>query len=333
LDRRKILPHDAPPNLWEHQRTVREDVHGEVQLVQLNILLKVALTRAGIGNDHNRVSESLRITSRQNPRVKQAVALRDGSERQRCGRFVIDGAREISRAIDAGIHLVEAFICDELCQSTESKTAVLAIQNGNANVFQVSADVFAKIAFGNRHDGVLAVALRPERDLAKLSLPRNPIVTVLEGLEKPGNVGAILRSADAAGIDAVIVADGRTDLYNPNTIRASIGTVFAPNVCETTTAESIHWLRSKGVQIIAATPDAEKLYTEIDLRRGAAIVLGSEASGLSEAWRLSGITPVRLPMHGIADSLNVSTTAAVLFYEAVRQRSISSPSPLGRGTG
>jgi TrmH family RNA methyltransferase len=144
---------------------------------------------------------------------------------------------------------------------------------------------------------------------------------VLEGLEKPGNLGAILRSADAAGVDAIIVADGRTDLYNPNTIRASLGTVFRANIGEATTAETIEWLRDKQIRIIAARPDAQQLYTEIDLRGGAAIVLGCEATGLSDAWRATGTTPVRLPMHGIADSLNVSTTAAVLFYEALRQRS------------
>ena len=143
---------------------------------------------------------------------------------------------------------------------------------------------------------------------------------MLEGIEKPGNVGAILRSADAAGVDAVIVADGRTDLYNPNTIRASLGTVFRENVCEASTADTIHGCGDKGLPIVAARPDAEKLYTEVDLRSGAAIVLGSEAEGLSDAWHDDDITAVRLPMHGIADSLNVSTTAAVLFYEALRQR-------------
>jgi len=263
----------------------------------------------------------LRITSRQNPRVKQAVALRDSRERRRSGRILIDGARETLRAIEAGISPVEAFICDELCQSAEAQEARTAIQASSAEQLHVSPDVFAKIAFGDRHDGIIAVASRPDSGLAKLNLPKNPIVAVLEALEKPGNVGAILRSADAAGVDAVIVADGRTDLYNPNTIRASVGTVFRANVCEATTAETIEWLRSKQLVILAARPDAEKLYTEVDLRSGAAIVLGSEADGLTGTWQTSGVTPVRIPMNGIADSLNVSTTAAVLFYEAVRQRS------------
>jgi TrmH family RNA methyltransferase len=133
-------------------------------------------------------------------------------------------------------------------------------------------------------------------------------------------LGAILRSADAAGVDAVIVADGRTDLFNPNTIRASLGTVFRANVCEATTADAIAWLRTNELRIIAARPDATKDYTETDLRGSLAIVLGSEAAGLTDAWNAADITPIKLPMHGIADSLNVSTTAAVLFYEARRQR-------------
>jgi TrmH family RNA methyltransferase len=142
----------------------------------------------------------------------------------------------------------------------------------------------------------------------------------LEGVEKPGNVGAILRSADAAGVDAVIIADGGTDLYNPNTIRASLGTVFRQNICEASSADAIEWLGSKGLAIIAARPDATTLYTAANLRTGVAIVLGSESAGLTDAWNATGVLAVRLPMHGLADSLNVSTTAAVLFYEALRQR-------------
>jgi TrmH family RNA methyltransferase len=139
-------------------------------------------------------------------------------------------------------------------------------------------------------------------------------------VEKPGNVGAILRSADAAGVDAIIIADGRTDLYNPNTIRASLGTVFRQNICEASSVDAIEWLGSKGLAIIAARPDAATLYTDVDLSGGVAIVLGSESAGLTGAWNVAGVTAVRLPMHGLADSLNVSTTAAVLFYEALRQR-------------
>src|SRR4029079_6741929 len=183
-----------------------------------------------------------------------------------------------------------------------------------------SPDVYTKLAFGDRNDGIVVIAKAPHQTLADLQLPKEPLVAVLEGLEKPGNVGAILRSADAAGVDAVIIADGRTDLYNPNTIRASIGTVFRKNVCEASTADTIHWIQETRISMVAARPDAELLYTSANLQRGVAIVLGSEAAGLSQAWTDAGAVAVRLPMHGIADSLNVSTTAAVLFYEALRQR-------------
>lgn len=261
-----------------------------------------------------------RITSRQNSRVKEAVRLRSGRERKRSGRFIADGAREIGRAIQAGVLPIEAFVCDELCQSPDSRQALAAIESSTAEVFRVSSDVYAKLAFGDRNDGLILVGEKPTRGLGDFQLPAKPIVAVLEGIEKPGNLGAILRSADAAGVDAVIVADGRTDLYNPNTIRASLGTVFRANVCEVSTTDAIEWLRNRDLPIFAARPDAEQLYTEIDLRGGATIVLGSEADGLSDAWRAAGVTAVRLPMRGIADSLNVSTTAAVLFYEALRQR-------------
>jgi RNA methyltransferase, TrmH family len=262
----------------------------------------------------------VRITSRQNPHVKHAADLRVGRERRRRRQFIIDGAREISRALASGVHLIEAFICEECCTSEEAAAARSAVEKTDATSFIISPDVYEKLAFGDRNDGIIAVAEMPLRSLSDLRLPERPLIAVLEGVEKPGNVGAVLRSADAAGIDGVIIADGRTDLYNPNTIRASLGTVFRPNVCEATTDEAIQCLQERGLQIITARPDAEMLYTKADLRSGIAIVLGSEAAGLSAKWDNARATAVRLPMHGLADSLNVSTTAAVLFYEAWRQR-------------
>jgi len=279
-----------------------------------------ALTLGLAAADHKTMTEPLRITSRQNPRVKEVVQLRIGRERQRRGQFIIDGAREISRAIAAEIHCIEAYVCNELCDSPDSRKAIDLLHSAQVETFDVTPDVFAKLAFGDRHDGLVVVAETPRRRLSEVHLSPHPLVAVLESIEKPGNLGAILRSADAAGIDAVIVADARTDLYNPNTIRASLGTVFRKNVCEATSAATIDWLRTHGLSIVAARPDAETLYDDVDFRGGAAIVLGSEAEGLSDAWRGASIIAVRLPMLGMADSLNVSTTAAVLFYEALRQR-------------
>jgi TrmH family RNA methyltransferase len=260
------------------------------------------------------------ITSRQNPRVKDAVKLRDARGRQQQGRIIVDGPREILRAIEAGVRAIEAFVCAELCRSADSERAVDGARSSGAEVLDVSSGVFSKLVFGDREDGIVLVAEMPRRILGDLRLPANPLVAVLEGIEKPGNLGAILRSADAAGVDAVIVADGRTDLFNPNTIRASLGTVFRTNVCEASSAETLAWLSQHALKILAARPDAEREYTDADFRGGVAILLGSEATGLSDAWSGGNETAVRLPMCGIADSLNVSTTAAVLFYEALRQR-------------
>jgi TrmH family RNA methyltransferase len=255
--------------------------------------------------------------------VKDAVRLRSGHERRAQQRIIVDGAREISRAIESDVRPIKVFICEELCTSAESQNAISMVQGTRAELLAVSPEVFEKLAFGERNDGLVLVAETPRNTLSDLKLPAQPLVAVLESLEKPGNVGAILRSADAAGIDAVIIADGRTDLYNPNTIRASLGTVFRKNVCEGKLTDTINWLRENDLLVVAARPDAELLYTNANLRGGAAIVLGSEATGLSPAWRDAGATAIRLPMLGLADSLNVSTTAAVLFYEALRQRNSS----------
>lgn len=261
------------------------------------------------------------ITSRQNERVKDAVRLRTGNERRRQRRFIIDGSKEISRALAAGIQGLVAFVCEPLCDTDVGQRVLAELRASAVEILPVTLEVYAKICFGDREDdGIVLVAETPARRLSDLQLSADPLVAVVEGVEKPGNLGAILRTADAAGIDAVIVADARTDLFNPNVIRASLGTVFCPGIAEASSAETIDWLRSQQLKIFAARPDASLLYAAADFRGNTAIALGSEADGLSADWQGADITPVRLPMHGIADSLNVSTTAAVLFYEALRQR-------------
>jgi len=263
------------------------------------------------------------ITSLQNPRVKAAVRLRDRRHRRKQGRIRIDGARELGRAIQAGVPMAEAFVCEPLCQSDEARRVLAGLRSSGAEILAVSEAVFDKLAFGDRADGVLGVAPMPTPTLADLALSDNPLVAVLEGVEKPGNVGAVLRTGDAAGLSALIVADGRTDLYNPNAIRASLGTIFTLPVCTASAPETLDWLRQQNLAIYAARVDGSILYTEVDLRRPTAIVLGSEAEGLTDLWTGADVTPIRLPMLGAADSLNVSATAAALFYEALRQRSQS----------
>jgi TrmH family RNA methyltransferase len=270
------------------------------------------------------------ITSRQNPLVKDAVRLRDRRHREKQGRIVIDGARELGRAIRAGVRLHQVFVCEALCQSEDARRVLELLGDTQAEVIDVTGPVFEKLAFGERTEGVLGVAETPAASLERLTLPEYPLVAVLERVEKPGNVGAVLRSADGAGVSALIVADGGTDLYNPNTIRASLGTIFTVPVAAATTGETLAWLREHGLAIFATQIDGSALYTETDFRGPAAIVLGSEAAGLSAAWSADDITPIRLPMFGVADSLNVSVAAAVLFYEALRQRGGSRGE--GRGT-
>jgi RNA methyltransferase, TrmH family len=261
------------------------------------------------------------ITSRQNARVKEAAKLRLARQREKQDRFLVDGSREILRALDASVEILEAFVCESLVADAETQQAVARLAETRALRATVTEEVFEKLSFGDRGGGVLVVAKTQAKRLEQLQLPDAPLIAVIEGVEKPGNVGAILRSADGAGVDALIVADLRTDLFNPNTIRASLGTVFSANVCTATSEEVLAWLRKLNVRAFAARPEAELLYTEADYRGAAAIVLGSEAEGLSSKWQDASVTGVRLPMRGIADSLNVSATAAVLFYEAQRQRS------------
>jgi TrmH family RNA methyltransferase len=257
----------------------------------------------------------------QNPRIKAAAKLRERRTRDQLGHCLIDGAREIERAWQANVRLLEIFVCEELCHTSAAADLIARLSAAAAaNLDQVTPPVFAKLAYGERAEGIIAVAETPRRALGDLKLPPDALVAVVEGCEKPGNLGAIVRSADGAGVAAVIAADPRTDLYNPNAIRASLGTIFALPLCAATSAETLHWLRERNAEIFAARVDGARLYTAANFRPMSAIVLGSEARGLSEVWQGPDITPIQLPMLGCADSLNVAATAAVLFYEAARQR-------------
>ncbi len=261
----------------------------------------------------------LTISSVKNPRVQAAARLRERRHRDRQGQILIDGARELARAMDAGVELVDVFINQQ--QASDAVRSLQArLQGLGTAVFSVTPHVFEKLAYGDRAEGIVAVARPPRSTLADLQLPGCPLVAVLERCEKPGNLGAVLRSADAAGVSAVIVADPATDLFNPNAIRASMGTIFSLPVAQGNTAETLAFLIDRRLAIVAARVDATRDYTEIDFRRPTALVLGSEANGLSAAWRRDDVTAIKLPMCGVADSLNVSATAAVLFYEALRQR-------------
>lgn len=260
------------------------------------------------------------LASPSNPRIRSTARLRDRRERDASGLTLADGAREVRRALESGADVVEAFICEPLLAGEDARAALDNLERGRIPTTSTSETAFAKIAFGDRADGIVAVVRIPSMRLDDLRLPDEPLVVVVEGVEKPGNLGAVLRSVDGAGADALIAASPRTDLMNPNAIRASAGTIFSVPIASAPTDEVIEWLRARSIRIVATLVDAEPLYTEADLTGGVALAFGSEADGLTDAWQRGDITAVRLPMRGIADSLNVSVTAAVVLYEARRQR-------------
>jgi TrmH family RNA methyltransferase len=260
------------------------------------------------------------LASPSNPRIKAAARLRDRRHRDEAGLTLVDGAREVRRALASGIDVVEAFICEPLLAGEDARVALAALAERGVSTTSTSQPAFAKVAFGDRADGIVAVVRTPELRLDDLRLTTDPLVVVVEGIEKPGNLGAALRSADGAGADALIAASPRTDLMNPNAIRASAGTIFSVPIASAPTREVIEWLRQRQIRIVTTRVDATSLYTDADLTGPLAVAFGSEADGLSDAWHADDITAVRLPMLGIADSLNVSVSAAVVLYEARRQR-------------
>jgi TrmH family RNA methyltransferase len=263
---------------------------------------------------------SLSIASLSNPRVKDVVRLRQRSHRDESGLMLIEGYREVKRALDNRHNPVRLFYCPDLFQGSNEPALVERCRAAGAELLESTAPVFRKLAYRDRPEGLLAVAPQVRRTLDSLRLPRNPLLVVAESIEKPGNLGTILRSADAAGVHAVIVCDRCTDINNPNVVRASIGTLFSLPVAEASSADTLAWLAGHGVRIVAATPHATTHYTAADLTRSAAVVLGAEQYGRSEIWLKRADVTVRIPMLGQADSLNVAAAATILLFEAVRQR-------------
>ena len=259
------------------------------------------------------------ITSTRNPRIRATAGLRDRRARDAAGLTLIDGVRELARALEGGARVVECYV-DEAHLSAAGATAVGRAEASGAVVIGVSGPVLEHLAYGDRSEGVVATAAIPDLSLAALELPADPLVVVLEGVEKPGNLGAVLRSADGSGADAVVAADPGTDLFNPNAVRASLGTIFAVRLAAGASPDVRDTLLATGIRLVVARVEAAVSYTDVDLTGGVAIVLGSEADGLGVAWDHPAVIAVRLPMLGVADSLNVSTAAAVLLYEARRQR-------------
>ncbi|MBQ6918500.1 MAG: RNA methyltransferase [Prevotella sp.] len=241
------------------------------------------------------------ITSVQNARIKHVVALQQKSSlRREEGLFVVEGQREIEHCRACGYEIVEEFVLNK----------------------NVTPQVYEKMAYRGSTEGMIAVAKCKEHSLAKLQLKDNPLIVILESVEKPGNLGAILRSAEAAGVDAVIVCDPLTDMYNPNLIRASIGGVFCVPSAVCSSEECIAFLKERGISILTAQLQDSYEYYDYDMTRATAIVMGTESTGLTDQWRQAADAHIRIPMLGRLDSLNVSVSAAILMYEALRQRRV-----------
>jgi TrmH family RNA methyltransferase len=264
------------------------------------------------------------ITSLQNPRLKRLVKLRDRRSRDEERAFLVEGYREIRRALEKNVALAEVYYSQDWFLGENEPALLARAEAAGAKLFELSKEAFAKVAYRERPDGLLAVAPQWSRTLADLKLSPTPFLLVVEAIEKPGNLGTILRSADAAGCDAVIVCDPVTDLFNPNVVRASTGVLFSVPCVVGDSAEVHAWLKKSGIRMVATTPAATALYSDSDLRGPLAIVMGSEQYGLSEFWLKNSDLPVRIPMAGQADSLNVAMAALITLFEAVRQRAAAS---------
>lgn len=269
------------------------------------------------GNMHD---EALHITSTQNPRIKQAWHLRERKEREGSQKFLIEGYRELLRATDAGWKIESLFTCGELFLGSNEQSLIERIRARGAKILTCTPSVFQKISYRDRPDGLLAIAPVQHKNLQELRFKKNPFLVVAEAIEKPGNLGTILRSSDAVGVDGVIVCDRCTDIFNPNVVRASVGTLFTVPVIEAQGIETLKWLKQKGIAILAATPSAAHEFTQVDMRQPIAIAVGTEQLGLSKLWMQEADLQVRIPMMGVADSLNVAMATTLLLYEALRQR-------------
>lgn len=260
------------------------------------------------------------INSPANPHIKNILRLQANSrDRYSQNLFVIEGYREISRAMASGIEIKELYTCSEL--DRQGRSEELSVQDSRMLVFEVSKAVFSRIAYREGSDGLVALAVPRNLKLIDLKLSINPLILILESVEKPGNLGAIMRTADAAGIDAVIVCDPLTDIYNPNAIRSGVGCIFTRQVVTCSSKEAIEWTRNKKIKVYAAALTQKALlYHQVNFCGPTAIVMGTEATGLSSEWLDTSDIQIIIPMKGIADSMNVSTSAAVLVFEAVRQR-------------
>jgi len=258
------------------------------------------------------------ISSKQNPKIKNLIHLQKHNERVKQGLFLIEGIKEIEKAVSSGYQFDSLFFCSEIIDS--GIVTEIFKNDLPKNVFEINREIFNKAAYRQDSGGILLLAKPGNHQIENLNLPKNPLILILEGVEKPGNIGAIYRTADAAGISAIIICDQGTDLYNPNAIRASLGCVFNIPTAICSSVDAISFLKENNIQILTSYLQAAVAYHTIDYTKPSAIVMGTEATGISEIWLKASDANIIIPMRGIADSMNVSTAAAVLIFEACRQR-------------
>jgi len=260
------------------------------------------------------------LTSAKNPKIKHAFGLRNRRERDAEGVTLLEGYRELSRALDAGIQIIETYHSPEMYLGENEGDLIRRLAEKGSDIFACTPEIITKLAYRDRPEGLIAVAKMTRKTLNDIPAKKDGLYLVAETIEKPGNLGSILRSADAAGVTAVIVCDKQTDIYNPNVIRASTGAIFSVPLAEASSAETLEWLQNLGIHTLAATPHTDKRHTDADMSSGVAIIVGAEQHGLSSFWMDSADLKVVIPMLGKMDSLNVATAATILLYEAARQR-------------
>lgn len=259
------------------------------------------------------------ISSSQNPKIKALKKLDKASERRDQGVFLIEGVRELCLADWAGYEITQLFVCEELLVTDEIYN-IGRCKLAGTEIFTITKDAYESVAYRGTTEGVIATAHPKVHSLENLILSDNPLILVIEGVEKPGNLGAMLRTCDAVSVDAVIVCDTKTDVYNPNVVRSSVGTLFTNQIAVASTEEVIGYLKDKGIKTYAADLSATQSYYEKELSKPTAIIVGDEANGLSPEWVDAADERIKIPMLGRIDSLNVSVSAAVLLYESLRQR-------------
>lgn len=268
---------------------------------------------------NRQVSDEI-IQSRQNPRVQAVARLRDRPEREARGRFIAEGLRELGRALERGVKVEEIYFCPEMFRGSEAAELVSRCRLNGIVCCEVGRSAFEKMSGREGPDGLLGVAHTWECSLERLNLSDKPLLLVAESIEKPGNLGALLRTADSAGCEALIVCEPVTDVFNPNVVRSSQGAVFSVPVAVCTSEEAALWMKKKGVRTLATSPAATKTFWDVDCRGPVALLLGSEKDGLSSFWLEGADEKISIPQAGLSDSLNVSSAAAIVLFEAVRQR-------------